>query len=130
MTGPVLFLALLAVFGATTAALYWYFQTRRKPVRTAVYTGCILGILRAILASVGWYAVEHTGGPLQVPAFALAMLAWPEAMVFAERHTTPAPQGFYLRLSLLLVTSTAVNIGLIGAVATLRRKKGPHRPQK
>ena len=92
-------------------------------MRTAVYTGCILGILRAILASVGWYAVEHTGGPLQVPAFALAMLAWPEAMVFAERHTTPAPQGFYLRLSLLLVTSTAVNIGLVGAVAALRRKQ-------
>src|SRR5688500_16435169 len=103
------------------ADLFWYFGTRRVPMSAALYTVCILGILSAGLASLGWYVVEHTGGPLQVPAFALAMLAWPEAMVFAERRTTSAPPGFYLRLSLLLVTSTVVVITLVGALATLRR---------
>ena len=119
----------LIVLVGTMAGLFWYFGTRRVPVRAAVYTGCILGILRAGLASLGWYVVEHTGGPLQVPAFALAMLAWPEAMVFAESRTTSAPPGFYLRLSLLLVTSTVVVITLVGVLATLRRTAYRPRPR-
>lgn len=114
---------ILVVLVAVVAGLYWFFDSRRKPVRTAVYTGCILGILRASLASAGWYVVERTGGPLQIPAFALAMLAWPEAMILAERRTTPAPPDFYLRLSLLLVISTVVVVGLIGSAAALGRRR-------
>ena len=49
--------------------------------RSSVMIGCCMGIVRGVLASFGWYTVEHTSGPLQIPEFALAMLAWPEAPV-------------------------------------------------
>jgi hypothetical protein len=113
---------LIAVLFAI-AATYRYLDTRAEPLRTAISLGCVLGALRAALVSAGWYVVEHTGGSLQIPAFALAMLAWPEAMIFAERRTTPAPAGFYIRLSLLLTAGTVLFVGVVGAITTLRRRR-------
>lgn len=117
------FPTVLIVLAAAIVGLSWYLGTkrdRRSLFRAAVYIGCTLGVVRAGLASFGWYVVEHTGGPLQVPAFALAMLAWPEAAIFTERRTTPAPPEFYLRLSLLLFVSTVMLIGMVAAVAASR----------
>jgi len=77
--------------------LYRFFNTRRGARalwRSSVAIGFSVGITRAVLACVGWYGVEHAGGPLQIPAFALAMLAWPEAIVFG-RHRGPVPLSFY-----------------------------------
>jgi len=120
---PVVFPVVLIAVIVAIAATHRYLDTRAEPLRAAVSMGCFLGVLRATLASGGWYVVEHTGGSLQVPAFALAMLAWPEAMIFAERRTTPAPAGFYFWLSLLLFTSTVVLVGAVGAITTLRRRR-------
>jgi hypothetical protein len=109
------------VFAAAVAGLYWHLRKRRDRrslFRTTLFVGFGIGLARAALASLGWYVVEHTGGPLQVPAFALAMLAWPEAAIFTERRLTPAPPDFYVRLSLLLVAGT---LGLVGAVALAAR---------
>lgn len=128
VTGLVVFPTALILCVGTAVVLFWYLGSRRQPLRAAVYSGCILGIVRATVASAGWYTVEHTGGPLQVPAFALAMLAWPEAMVFTERRTLPAPPGFYLRLWFLLATSTLVIIALVGVAASLRRQRGSRQP--
>ena len=121
---------IVVVLAALVGGLYWFFSTRpkqRSVLRTALLVGCVLGALRAGLASFGWYVVEHTGGPLQVPGFALAMLAWPEGMLISERRTTAAPPGFYVRLSMLLFTSTVAMIGAIAFVARQRRATHPAR---
>jgi hypothetical protein len=112
------------LFAAAVAALYFFLATRRDRrslFRTAVYLGLTLGLIRAAGASFGWYIVEHTGGPAQVPGFALAMLAWPEAALFRGRRLTPAPLEFHVRLWLLLIASTTIVVALIAGVAARRR---------
>ena len=125
MVLPTIVVALAALVGG----VYWFFSTRREPtvLRTALYIGCLLGAVRGGLATIGWYVVEHTGGPLQVPGFALAMLAWPEAILISERRTTPTPPGFYAQLALLLFTSTVVLISAIAIIAKRRRATRPVR---
>jgi hypothetical protein len=117
---------IVVLFVAAIASLYWYLRTHRTRnlFRTALVLGVTIGVIRAVLASVGWYVVEHTGGPLQVPGFALAMLAWPEAVLFRARRTTPVPIHFYLLLSLLLITSTVALVASIAAVASRSRVPG------
>ena len=92
----------------------------RRRWRSAVRIGATVGIVRAVGASVGWYVVEHTGGPWQIPAFALALLAWPEGAMLG-RHRGPAPPTFFIVLGLLLiVTSVAVTCG-VALLAQLTR---------
>jgi hypothetical protein len=121
--------SILVVFAAAIAGLYWHLRKqpdRRSLWRRTLQIGLGVGLARAGLASWGWYTVEHTGGPLQIPAFALAMLAWPEAALFlAERRTTAVPPEFYVQLSVLLIAGTLV---LVGAVAlAVRRSHTPFR---
>jgi len=80
-----------------------------------------VGSGRAALACIGWYGVEHTGGPLQIPAFALAMLAWPEAIVLDARRVTPVTMSFYAILAGLLVTTTLLEVSLIALVVQKAR---------
>jgi hypothetical protein len=94
---------------------------RRSLWRTALIVGVGTGVLRAALSSLGWYIVEHTGGPLQIPGFAMAMMAWPEAALLAERHVGPAPPSFYFQLSVILVTSTVTLVAVIAFIAGRRR---------
>ena|SRR5437879_5612019 len=101
-------LVTVPVLAALVILLYRYLDTRRSAQslwRSSVAIGFVVGILRAALACVGWYGVEHTGGPLQVPAFALALLALPEAIVFG-RHRGSVPTSFYASLALLIVVSS------------------------
>jgi hypothetical protein len=93
---------------AMVIALFRYLAAkrgRRALWRSVIALGLTAGLLRGGLASVGWYAVEHTGGPFQVPAFALAMLAWPEAALFG-RHRGFTPLTFYPMLVLALTVSS------------------------
>ena len=93
---------------AMVYALLRYLATkrgRRALWRSAIAIGVTAGLLRGGLASVGWYAVEHTGGPFQVPAYALAMLALPEAALFG-RHRGFTPLTFYPVLVLALTVSS------------------------
>src|SRR5882672_2044391 len=99
-----LILVFFLAFAALTVVLYRYFRAKggsRALWRSSVMIGSTVGIARAVLACVGWYGVEHTGGPLQIPAFALAMLAWPEAIVFG-RHQGPVPLNGHISLGFLL----------------------------
>ena len=119
------FLAMVAVFAAGVASLFLYFRSqpdRRSLWRRTVVIGIGVGVSRAGLASLGWYIVEHTGGPLQVPAFALAMLAWPEAAILDERRTKAAPPEFYVSLALLLVVSTLFAV-IVVALASVRTRR-------
>jgi hypothetical protein len=114
----------LVVVTLVIAALYWLMRgqpNRRSLWRTALIVGVGTGVLRAALSAFGWYVVEHTGGPLQIPGFAMAMMAWPEAALLAERRLSPAPLSFYFQLSLLLVTSTVTFVALIAFIAGRRR---------
>ena len=114
---------IVVLFGAAMAGLYWYLLSRPdRPtlVRTALFIGVGIGVIRAAGACAGWYVVEHTGGPLQVPGFALAMLAWPEAAIFRERSTTPATAQFYLQLALLLISSSVAIVAIVAAAASRR----------
>ena len=117
VTIPILLAALLA-------ALYSLMRKqpdRRSLWRTALYVGAGTGVVRAALASFGWYMIERGGGPLQIPAYTLVMMAWPEVAMLAERRLPPAPPAFYLQLSVLLVTSTLAVTCLVALVASKSR---------
>ena len=105
-----LILVVLLAFAALTVVLYRYLRAKhdsRALWRSSVAIGSSVGIARAVLACLGWYGVEHTGGPLQIPAYALAMLALPEAIVFGQ-HRGPIPLNVYISLGFLLIASTLV----------------------
>lgn len=117
-------LTVLILLAAVIAGLYSIMRRqpdRRSLWRTALYVGIGTGIARASLATLGWYLVERTGGPLQIPAFALVMMAWPEGAILAERRFTPAPPAFYLQLSLLLIATTLMLVVLVAVIAGTRR---------
>ena len=117
-------LTLLILLTVVVAALYSIMRRqpdRRSLWRTALYVGIGTGVARAGLASLGWYLVERSGGPLQIPAFALVMMAWPEGAILAERRFTPAPPAFYLQLSLLLMATTLALVILVAVIAGRRR---------
>ena len=76
------------------------------------------------MACVGWYCVEHTGGPLQIPGFMLAMFAWPEAIILDARRLGPVPVRFYAILAGLLILSTVVVVSGIGFVVQMTRHHG------
>ena len=78
-------------------------------------------VARAALASLGWYMIERTGGPLQIPAFALAMMAWPEGAMLDQRRLTPVPPAFYIQLSVLLIASTLAVSCLVAVIAAKSR---------
>src|SRR5262249_50739974 len=102
-------------------ALYRYFLRKgdaRALWRSAVIIGSSVGICRAVLACVGWYGVEHTSGPLQIPAFALAMLAWPEGALLG-RHRGMTPVGFYPALALLLFVTSFLLVTAVALAAKI-----------
>jgi hypothetical protein len=108
--------------GAAVVSLFLLFRRRRHTTtfwRTALLIGLGLGLTRAILASIGWYTVEHTGGPLQIPGFALSMLAWPEAVILPRRRIAPVPAEFYVLLSLLLVCGSVLLVTMVALSARL-----------
>jgi len=116
---PVFLLALAAL----TVVLYRYFQARhdsRALWRSSVVIGSSVGIARAVFACVGWYGVEHTGGPLQIPAYALAMLAMPEAIVFG-RHQGPVSLTSYLSLGFVLIASSLLLVSGVALAVQLSR---------
>ena len=116
--------AVLILLAALLAALYSMMRKqpdRRSLWRTALYVGVGTGVARATLASLGWYMIERTGGPLQIPAFALAMMAWPEGVMLDERRLTPVPPAFYVQLSVLLIASTLAVSCLVAVIAAKSR---------
>ncbi len=94
---------------------------RRSLWRTALYVGVGTGVARAALASLGWYMIERTSGPLQIPAFAMAMMAWPEGAMLDERRLTPVPPAFYIQLSVLLIATTLAVSCLVAVIAAKSR---------
>jgi hypothetical protein len=117
-------IAVLILLGALLAALYSLMRKQpdqRRLWHTALYVGVGTGVARAALASLGWYMVERTSGPLQIPAFALAMMAWPEGAMLDERRLTPVPPAFYIQLSVLLIASTLAISGLVAIIAAKSR---------
>ena len=104
-------------------ALLRYLATkrgRRALWRSAIAIGVTAGLLRGGLASVGWYTVERTGGPFQVPAFALAMLAWPEAALFG-RHRGFTPLTLYPMLVLALTVSSLAWVASLALLVQITR---------
>jgi hypothetical protein len=122
MVAPVI----LVLFAVAISGLYRHLAAksgRQALWRSAIAVGLSVGLVRAVLSCVGWYTVEHTGGPLQIPAFALAMLAWPEAVLFG-RHKGLVPLQFYVQLSLLLiVTSLLLVMGIALLVQLIRDQR-------
>lgn len=122
--------SLVVAVAVVVAVLYR--RLRKQPDqrslwRAALRIGFLVGVTRAALASWGWYMVEHTGGPLQIPAFALAMMAWPEAAIISQRRVAPVPPGFYILLSLVLVTGTMMFVSVLALAVGLTRVR-PEQP--
>jgi hypothetical protein len=116
--------AVLILLAALVAALYTLMRKQPDRIslwRTALYVGVGTGVARAALASLGWYMIERTGGPLQIPAFAMAMMAWPEGAMLDERRLTPVPPAFYIELSALLIASTLAVSCLVAVIAAKSR---------
>ena len=120
-------LSILLVVAAATFILVRQFRARaegRHLWRFAVMLGLTIGLVRATLACLGWYVVEHTGGPAQVPAYALAMLSWPEAALLPRRAPGPTSASTYASLFLLLIAGSTACVAVIAAIA----KVGLSRP--
>jgi hypothetical protein len=114
---------LLLVAGAVVV-LYRYLGTRRDARglwRSSIAIGFGVGVFRAVLACIGWYGVAHTSGPLQIPAYVLAMLAWPEAALFGH-HRGPVPGDFYVSLAILLIGTSVLFVSLVGVAAQASRR--------
>jgi hypothetical protein len=115
----------LVIAGVFVFALYRFFATRApagRSWRSAIAVGIALGSARAALSGLGFYGVEHTGGPLQVPAFALALVGWPE-LVLLGRHSGRAQPALYVMMALLLIATTTAGVAIIASAA--RRRGGP-----
>ena len=113
-----LVLLVVVAWSAAMLALYKYLSRMRSAGtlwRRTVAIGVSVGLVRGGLASIGWYGVEHTGGPLQVPAYLVAMLAWPEAALWG-RHRGLTPLNFY---PLLVFALTVSSLAWFGGVALL-----------
>ena len=114
---------LLFVLAAAVAILFVRFrriESSRTLWRTAVVLGLGIGLTRASFACVGWYVVEHTGGPAQTPAFLLAMFSWPEAILLPRHRTGATPASTYMELFLLLLVSSVLVVVAIAAAARRR----------
>jgi hypothetical protein len=116
---PLLYLVLLALLYRTLAA-----RNANQLWPTALFWGSGLGAGRGLLAAAAWYVVEHEGGPLQIPAYAVAMFAWPEAAVLGPARGTAAP-GHYTRLVLLLFGSTVLAVVVVALLVQTRRRVKP-----
>jgi len=119
-------LAALAAIAVAMAVLYSQLgkqPDRRSLWRATVRLGLRVGIARAGLASLGWYVVERTGGPFQIPAYLLSMMALPEAAILGAPRTTLAPPIFFVSLSLLLIAGTMVFFG-VAALAVEASRRG------
>ena len=88
--------------------------------RSAFALGLTIGLVRAVLAVTGWYTVEHTGGPLQIPGYLLAMLAVPEAALL-PRYRAATPAWFLVALGVLLTLTSLAAVCGLAAVATAVR---------
>lgn len=117
-------LVLPLVLVALGAGLYRHLRQKRDTRalwRSSIVIGLTVGITRAVLASVGWYAVEHTSG-LQIPGYLLVMFAWPEAVVFG-RLPGRAPLSFYLLLSALLIASSLIALSAVAFAVQVSRRR-------
>ena len=116
---------ILVAFAAAMRA-YRYFSSRRGPHvtwRSGLAIGAVLGVCRATVACAGWYVMKHDGGPLQIPALALAMFAWPEASVLDTRRVAPAPAAFYATLAGVLIVSTSLAVSGVAVIAQRTRRR-------
>ena len=90
--------------------------------RSSIRIGLSIGIARAIIASIGFYTVEHTGGPLQIPAYAMAMLALPEGVILGRQRGPASPQ-LYVSLSVLLIATSLLFVLSVAFVVHSLRKQ-------
>ena len=118
-----IFLLALAVAAAVIFALYRWLATgapSRRSAASVITAGMALGTIRAALTGVGFYVAEHTAGPWQGPAFAMALAGWPEIALLGS-HRGVATSAFYGQMvALLVVTSTAA----VAFIAFAARRRG------
>lgn len=72
-----------------------------------------------MMTGLGFYGVEHHGGPLQGPAFAMALAGWPEIALLGP-HRGAASAAFYGQMAVLLIGTTTVAVALIAFAARRR----------
>ena len=120
-------ISLLLVFGVVSAGVFRLLRglsSRPSFWSVAVSIGIGVGLVRASFACLGWYVVEHTGGPAQIPAFAMAMLAWPEAALLPRTGPSQTPARTYVLLFALLVVSSTTFVAAIAALARIGLRRG------
>lgn len=113
-------LTFLVLVAGLLTVLYRYLRARpngRSLWRSTMAIGGTVGVARAVLGLLGWYTVEHTGGPLQIPGYFLSMLTLPEAALLASRRVGAAPPAFYVQLSLLLLAGSLMMVGVVALIA-------------
>jgi hypothetical protein len=113
-------------FGVAVVLLYRYLARRRDESTlwpSALGIGLVVGVTRAVLATGGWYVVEHTGGPLQVPAYLLVMFALPEAAIF-RGHRGPASPEFLLLLAGVLIVTSVLTVSAVALLVGATRGAG------
>lgn len=115
------------LFVGLALILYRYLVARHSKHslwQSTLAIGTLAGVSRAILACAGWYYVERISGPLQIPAFALSMLAWPEGMVLETPRVALAPLSFYPKLACVLILSTVLAVSGVALIVHMTRGRG------
>jgi hypothetical protein len=119
------FLLVLVIAAVIVFALYRWLATgppSRRSAGSVIGIGLALGAARAAVSGLGFYSVEHSGGPLQAPAYAMAMAGWPELALLGP-HRGRARPALYGKMALLLITTTTAFVVVIAFTA--RRRVGP-----
>ena len=108
-------LAMLVFVGALILVIVPKHQLTARQIACAAFG---LFILRAGGCWLGRYVLERTGGPLQIAAYFLVMLGWPEI-------TLPATLGWTANREHALIMATgllALTSCVLGAVVYLRTR--------
>ena len=118
-----IFLLVLPIAAALILALYRWLATgapSRRSTASVITIGITLGAIRAAMTGMGFYVAEHTAGPLQGPAFGLALAGWPEIALLGSHRGVATPAFYGRMVALLIVTSTAA-VAFIAFAARRRR---------
>ena len=107
--------------------------THRLTARQIACAAFALFILRAGGCWLGRYVLERTGGPLQIPAYFLVMLGWPEIAVAAtlgwpanREHALIMATGLLALTSCLLAVVVYLRTRWSGQPASLNQSSGRH----
>jgi hypothetical protein len=122
----------LIALATLAVVVAWVLIRRQRLTGFQIVAGCVaLFFVRAGGFWLGRYVLANTGGWLQVPAYVLVLLGWPEITVPLMLGWTSNPEhSLIMATGLLAVTSALLGVAVYWRGQHLHRRKAEprHRP--